>query len=194
MSGEESEDRDAALMRQAAAGDAGAFSEIVGRHESAVFRFARALAGNEGAAEDALQETFLAAWRGAGSFRGESSVRSWLLTIARNAVHRQHRRRVDEPQQMESLSALGAAAGWGTDDEDPERIALRQESRELLLRAFARLTAADREILALRDGEQLSGEETAAALGLSVAAMKGRLHRARLRLAAGVREAYANAR
>lgn len=194
MSGEDSEDRDAALIRLAAGGDAGAFSEIVGRHEAAVFRFARALAANQGAAEDALQETFLAAWRGAESFRGESSVRSWLLTIARNAVHRQYRRRVDEPKEMESLSALGSAAGWGMDDEDPERIALRQESRELLMRAFARLTAADREVLALRDGEQLSGEETAAALGLSVAAMKTRLHRARLRLAAGVKEAYANAR
>lgn len=192
MRGEESEDRDTALMRRAAAGDGAAFAEVVDRHQAGVFRFARVLAGDDAFAEDALQETFLAAWRGAASFREEASVRSWLFSIARNAVYRQHRRHVDEPEAMESLSDLGAAAGWGS-DEDPERIALRHESRQLLMDALAQLSAGDREILAMRDGEELTGEETAALLGLTVTAMKTRLHRARLRLAAKVREAYANA-
>jgi RNA polymerase sigma-70 factor (ECF subfamily) len=65
---------------------------------------------------------------------------------------------------------------------------VRLEEREWLARALARLSQADREVLILRDLEGLSGEETAAALGVTVRAMKSRLHRARLRLAAQLRE------
>ncbi len=73
------------------------------RHEAAVFRFARAISPDEAAAEDALQEAFLGAWRGARTFRGDASVRNWLLTIVRNAIDRQHRKRVDEPEDIEPL-------------------------------------------------------------------------------------------
>ena len=183
------EQSDAELIRLSAAGDRAAFAEVVARHEAAVFRFARAIASNESSAEDALQEAFLGAWRGAATFRGESSLRSWLFAIARNAVLRQHRRRVDEPDAVESLDELGAAAGWG-DPENPETIALRHESRELLMQAMAALNTADREILLLRDIEGLSGQQTAEILGLAIPAMKTRLHRARLRLAGNVRRAY----
>ncbi|MGZ8711127.1 MAG: RNA polymerase sigma factor, partial [Thermoanaerobaculia bacterium] len=114
MSAPEPEDRDAELIARSAAGDRDAVPEVVARHGAHVFRFARAIASDETAAEDALQETFLAAWRGAASFRGETSVRSWLLTIARHAVYRQHRRRSGEPEELEPLPDLGYAAGWGS--------------------------------------------------------------------------------
>lgn len=72
--------------------------------------------------------------------------------------------------------------------------ALRKESREVFERVLEQLDASDREILLLRDVEGLSGEEVAAILGITIAAMKTRLHRARLRLASKVREAYEPAR
>ena len=137
-----------------------------------------------------MQDAFLGAWRGAKSFRAESSVRNWLIRIVRNAVYRQHRRRTDEPVDTETLSDLGAAAGWG---DDPEAAVLGRESREVLMRAMDQLGSADREILLLREIEDLPGAEVASILGLSLAAMKTRLHRARLRLAARVRSVYEHA-
>lgn len=187
MPGEEAVDLD--LLRRAAAGDRAAFDEFVERHQAAVYRFTRSLAGERPDAEDALQETFLAAWRGAATFRGEASVRTWLLTIARHAVSRQRRRRVDEPQRHEPLSDLGVAAGWGS--ETPEASAIRRETRQRLQDALQRLLPGDREVLLLRDVEGLPGDETATVLGVTLPAMKTRLHRARLRLAAVMRESHA---
>jgi RNA polymerase sigma-70 factor (ECF subfamily) len=138
-------------------------------------------------AEDALQEAFIAAWRSAADFTGTDSARGWILTIARNALHRRYRRRVGEPETFEPLDGLGAAAGWGA-EEPPDVLLERLEDRERLRRALDALPAPDREVLILRDLEELSGEETARMLGLSLQAMKSRLHRARLRLAARVRE------
>jgi len=189
MSGEAAEDRDAELIRRSAEGDRLAFGELVSLHQAAVFRFARSIARTDADAEDALQETFLSAWRSAGSFRGEATVRTWFLTIARNAVLRLHRRRVDEPERMEPLQELGVAAGWG----DPETLALQSESRQVIARALDELSVDDREIVVLRDLEGLSGEEVSNILGIGLAAMKTRLHRARLRLAAKVRTAYESA-
>ncbi len=185
---DEDANRDTELMQRAAVGDRTAFDELVGRHGPSMFRFARAIAASEPAAEDALQDAFLGAWRGAATFRAQSSVRNWLLTIVRNAVYRQHRRRVDDPEETESLSELGVAAGWG--DENPESLAMQRESHDALTNAMEQLAAADREILLLRDIESLPGAEVAAILGVPIAAMKTRLHRARLRLAAKVREVY----
>jgi RNA polymerase sigma-70 factor (ECF subfamily) len=193
MPGETENNRDAELMHRAAAGDRAAFDELVVRHAPAMFRFARVITSNDSGAEDALQDAFLGAWRGAGTFRGDASVRNWLLTIVRNAVFRQHRRPVDQPEDMQSLSDLGVAAGWG-DNEDPEVIALRRESRAVLMDAMDHLSASDREILLLREVESLPGKDVATILGLALPAMKTRLHRARLRLASRVKEAYEQTR
>lgn len=76
------EESDAELIRLTAARDHDAFSALVSRHGAAVFRFARLIAANQSAAEDALQETFLAAWRASGSFQEDTRVRNWLLSIA----------------------------------------------------------------------------------------------------------------
>ena len=168
------------------------FDDLVQEHQAAVFRFTRSIAADDAAAEDALQETFLAAWRSADDFRGDGSVRAWLFAIARNAVMRQHRRRVDEPKETDSLSDLGDAAGWGSED-DPEHEMIESEQRTMFERAMQRLSGADREILLLRDIEGVSGEEAASIVGVPLATMKTRLHRARLRLAANVRNEYARA-
>jgi len=179
---------DLTLLRRAGAGDGDAFERLVTRHQAPVHRFARTLTDDEAAAEDALQETFVAAWRGAAAFRGDASVRSWLFTIARNAVHRQFRRPAGAPapEDVEPLDELGVRAGWGTSD--PEAGAIRRQRRDSVARALEALHTDDRRVIILRDLEQLSGEEAAAVLGLSLPALKSRLHRARLRFAARLRE------
>jgi RNA polymerase sigma-70 factor (ECF subfamily) len=176
---------DVELLHRAAAGDDVAFAHFVTRHQAGVWRRAQALTGVDADAEDVLQETFLHAWRGAATFRG-GSARAWLLTIASHAWQRMDRRgrRETATDDMETLESLGLKAGWGTDP----RLADRAEAVEA---ALARLTADDQRILTLRDMEGLSGEETAALLGLSLQATKSRLHRARLRLAAAWKEVTA---
>lgn len=152
-----------------------------------MFRYLRSLAGHDADAEDALQEAFLAAWRGAAGFRGDGAARGWMLAIARHGLVRHRRRRAGEPPDFASLEDLGGEAGWGT--ETPADHLARLEDAERLGAALASLPPADREILVLRELEELPGEEVATMLGLSLPAMKSRLHRARLRLAAAVREA-----
>ena len=175
--------QDPECLSQAALGDAKAFEAFVVRHREAVWRFVRSLTRDVSLAEDVLQETFLSAWRNAASFRGEDSALGWLLSIARNAVYRQHRGRAGEPEQIESLAELGEAAGWGSDPDPLGALVVKDE----VDRALARLRVEDREILLLRDLEGLTNEECARLLGLGLPALKSRLHRARLRFVAHLR-------
>lgn len=178
---------DADRLSRAASGDGAAFEALVQAHQAAVYRFLMAQAESPQDAEDALQETFLAAWRAAASFRGAGSARGWLLSIARNALARLHRRRVGQPGQFESIDDLGCQAGWGAipaDDTLLEGLA----RRDLVERALARVPLAEREVVILRDVEGIPGEEVARITGVSLPAMKSRLHRGRLRLAAALEE------
>lgn len=176
---------DLALVGRSAQGDREAFDTLVTRHQASVFRLARYLIGNKDEAEDVLQQTFLSAWQGARGFRGESSIRTWLLTIARNAALTRRKQAAREPIDETPLEDLGIRAGWG--GPDPEQLAAAAEQRDRLAAALAALVPEEREILTLRDLEGLAGDEVATMLGLSLAAMKSRLHRARLSLAAAVR-------
>jgi RNA polymerase sigma-70 factor (ECF subfamily) len=172
-------DSDEALLQGAGRGERAAFEQLVVRHGDALYHFATRTCGSVLEAEDAVQDGLLAAWRGAATFRGESSARTWLFQVVVHACRRRHRRRAGEPERhdpMEQAEAL-AAPGPGAD----ERVAAGQV-REAMERALAALPEEAREVLLLRDVEGLSGEEAAAALGLGLAAMKSRLHRARLEL------------
>lgn len=185
----EEDTRDLAL---AAGGDRVAFERFVARHAPAVMRLLLAIARSPEDAEDALQETFVSAWRSAGRFEGRGSARGWILAIARNAMRKLYRKRAAEPDEEASLEALdldalGLAAGWGRDESERAREAL--ESRDALEAALARLSPAEREVIVLRDLEGLDGESTARILGITLEATKSRLHRARLRLAALLQEA-----
>lgn len=172
-------------MARAAAGDRGAFSDIVRRHQRAVLGFLRWASATPAAAEDALQDTFVAAWRHAGDLRGVA-VRPWLLTIARRALARGQRRRAGEPPDTDPLSALGERAGWGS--EDPEAIVAAAEQRAVLEAALQRLGDEAREAIALVDLEGLGYVDAAAIAEVALPAFKSRLHRARLELAANLRE------
>ena len=191
MPGEEDELTDEALLARSAEGDRAAFDVLVGRYAASVLRLIRVRVGSPAEAEDVLQQTFLAAWRSAARFRGEARVKTWLFTIARNTAAKARDRAGRAPVADVPLDALGVEAGWGSDD--PETIALAAERRDLLRAAFESLDDDAREVLTLRDLEELPGEETAALLGLSLTAMKSRLHRARLRLAAEVRKEMTDA-
>lgn len=154
------------------------------RHADAVHRLLLSLGATPDDADDVLQDCFVSAWRGAGSFRGTGSARGWLFTIARNGLRRRHRRRAGEPTSHASLEALGADAGWGSEADWFQSFELRDE----LAWALAQLPPEEREVVVLRDLEGLSGEETASALGLSLAGMKSRLHRGRLHLMGALRQ------
>jgi RNA polymerase sigma-70 factor (ECF subfamily) len=177
---------DATLIRRTATGDRAAFERLVRRHQAAILRFARSLARDETDAEQVFQETFLAAWRAAGRFRYDASARTWLLSIARHAIYRRHRRWAEDPAPFDSLRELGKAAGWGIEDQS---FVDRLVDAETLAGALAALSTADREILVLCELEGLSPEDAAGVAGLSEGAARNRLHRARLRLMTKLREA-----
>jgi RNA polymerase sigma-70 factor, ECF subfamily len=182
---------DAELLRHTAAGDRQAFGELVRRHEAAVFRYVQAISDDGDRAADAQQETFIAAWRRAATFRGSGSARPWLLRIARHQAFRQHRRRSGEPRRHVPLEVLARDAGWGA--ATAERVTGLLEARQRVHAGFAALSADDREILLLRDLEEFSGEEVAEMFGISIAAQKSRLHRARLRFMAALHEGDSDA-
>ncbi len=158
------------------------------RHEASVWRTCLALTQTRQAAEEAMQETFVAACAAAGSWRGDGSARSWLLGLARRQAARTWRRRAGEPVATlpldnVPLAQLGALAGWGRRD-DPEAWAVALEDHRRLHAALQRLSADDREVIVLRDLEELTAPEAAAIVGIGAGALKSRLHRARLRLMA----------
>ena len=172
------EPTDEDLVRRCAGGDRGAFERLVARHEAPIYRFAVRACGGEREAEDAVQDGLLAAWRGAATFRGDASARTWLFQVVLNACRRRHRPRAGRGPES-PLEAAGDVAAAESGPED--RVGARQVGRAIDA-ALASLADEAREVLLLRDVEGLSGDETAAALGIGLAAMKSRLHRARLEL------------
>ena len=157
---------------------------FVRAHGPGVLRLARAIVGSAATAEDVYQETFLAAYRALPALREAASARAWLFAIARREAWRSARAEARLVPREEPLVELGLAAGWG--QPTPEDLAVRLESSAHLEAALGQLDAEEREVIALRDGEGLGGLETAELLGLSLSAMKSRLHRARLRLLAAL--------
>ena len=149
----------------------------------------RSLTADDGTAEDALQETFVAIWRSADSFRGEGSARAWIYGLARRQAARTWRRRAGEPTTPVPLHELGAQAGWGR---DPEELTAAIEDADLLHGALDQLSVTDREIIVLHDLEGLSGPEIAEILDITANAARVRLHRARLRLMSVLRQEVAD--
>ncbi len=172
-------------MTQIASGDREAFRSLVTQHRDLVWRAVRYRVTDDAKAEDVVQETFLAVWRGAGSYAGEAPLTAWLRGIARHQAARTWRLHVGEPTQFEDSYDLGGAAGWG--GQDPERAAQSVQDSANVRRSLARLSEHDRVVIELRDLEGLTAPEAAAELNLTVDALKSRLHRARLHLMAELR-------
>ncbi len=170
---------DVELLTRAGGGEREAFEALVGRYEDGMYRFARRLTASEQDAEDALQEALLSAWRNARSYRGAAKVRTWLFQILVNACHRRVRRRAGEPAAFEDLAATRTVPA---DDPSPDTVAAAGELQQTFEKSLGAMAPEAREVVLLRDVEGLSGDEVAGALQISLAAMKSRLHRARLEL------------
>jgi RNA polymerase sigma-70 factor (ECF subfamily) len=169
------------LLEAAKGGDRQALERLLGNHQARVFRFGKKMCGDEDDAQDVLQETLLAAARTLPDFRGASSVSTWLYTIARSFCIKKRRASKFAPAVLESLDQE-AEQGTAVADpgRSPEELAAGQQLQAALDGAIDALEPMYREVLVLRDVEGLPAADVAEALGLSVEAVKSRLHRARM--------------
>ena len=174
------------LVNAARGGDIGSFEKLVKRYDRNVFRIAQHITQNREDAEDVVQDAFLKAYQNLGQFQGQSKFYTWLVRIAVNeALMRLRRRRpermisLDEDVKTEEDSMPREIADWSP---NPEQQYTQAELKDLLGKTIQGLPAGFRMVFVLRDVEGLSTEETAAALELSVPAVKSRLLRARLQL------------
>jgi RNA polymerase sigma-70 factor (ECF subfamily) len=180
---------DAELLAAARQGDAVALEALLVRYQPHLYRFGLRMCGNEEDAGDVAQESLIAMARSLRDFRGDSSVSSWLYTIARRFCIKKRRRSRFAPAREDSLDAPGIdAAGRLADPApSPEQTATSRELQRALARAIDGLEPPQREVLVLRDVEGLSAADVAEVLEISVEAVKSRLHRARV----AVRQALA---
>ncbi len=181
-------ENEATLVAEAKEGNAEAFTVLMNQYERNIFRLALNITSNKEDAEDVLQESFLKAYTHLGRFQGNSRFYTWVVRIAVNESLMKLRKRrsdrqvsLDEKLETEDDNGLPPReiVDWG---DNPEQRYAKTEWQEILAEATQSLEPAFRTVFTLRDVEQLSTEETAEALGLSVPAVKSRLLRARLKL------------
>ena len=177
---------ESAWLAKAREGDLGAFNELVNRYSRKIYRLAKHITQNDEDAEDVLQETFLKAFEHLGDFQGQSKFYTWIVRIAVNESLMRLRKRksdrtvpLDEPLDTGEDTVVRDIAVW---EDNPEQKYSREEIAGILDEAVQSLKPAFRTVFVLRDIEELSTEETAEALGISVPAVKSRLLRARLQL------------
>ena len=179
-------EQDDTLVERVRAGDKAAFEVLMHRYEDRVFRLAVGMMKNREDALDAVQDAFLNVYRKIDTFRGESAFSTWLYKISLNSVYMKLRSR-SRHEQSESLEVLERIldpatilmppSGWSARADNE---LLRKELSLKLREAVDALPEEYRVIFTLREVEELSNQEVADILGLSLAATKTRLHRARL--------------
>ena len=178
--------REQELIGRVQRGENELFYELVKPYERRVYAAALAILRNDADAEDVAQEAMLKALRGIRQFRAEARFSTWLIQITVNeALMRRRRERngimegIDDRRDEDGEYTPRDFADWR---EIPSEALERQEVRQKLAQALASLDRKYREVFVLRDMEQLNIQETAEALGISIAAVKTRLLRARLML------------
>jgi RNA polymerase sigma-70 factor (ECF subfamily) len=176
------DDSDERLLERARGGSAEALERLVERHQARVYRFGMKMCGDPEDAKDVLQDTLLAMARGIRDFRGASSISTWLYTVARSFCVKRRRKSQFAPAVEHSLESEVArdSAALADTARGPEEAVGARRVEQALERAIRTLDPGNREVLLLRDMEGLSAAEVAQVLGLSVQAVKSRLHRARL--------------
>jgi len=177
---------EAQMIASILAGNSQVFHELIRPYERSVYVMALSLLQNEADAEDTAQEAFLKAFRSLASFRAEAKFSTWLISITLNEARRRLRRQstvrmesLDEPAEEGAKVSPALLRDWR---EIPSESLERREVRALLQKAIEELSPIYREVLVLRDIEELSVEETAGALAISISSVKVRLHRARIML------------
>ena len=177
---------EAELIASILAGEREKFHILILPYEAQLFRTAFALVKNQQEAEDVVQDAVLKAYRNLRSFRGDAKFSTWLISItlneARGRLRRESRAAVDSLDQQREDNADFTPAALTDWREIPLAALERQEIRALVQKAVAELPDTYREIVTLRDIEECSVNDTAAVLGISVALVKVRLHRARMLL------------
>jgi RNA polymerase sigma-70 factor (ECF subfamily) len=172
---------DPSLLARARGGDRTALEQLLQEIAPLVQRFGLRMCRHQADAEDVLQDTLLAVVHHLGEFEGRSSLASWVFMLARTACARRRRGAKNRPHLPEEAAGDRPALG-----SDPEAAADQGELRAALEQALQALPEDQREVLLLRDMEGLSAAEAAESVGISVEALKSRLHRAR----AGLRKAF----
>lgn len=175
---------DAELAARAARGDIDAFQQIMRKHNRLLFRTGRSILKNDEETQDALQEAYLRAWRSLPAFRAEARLSTWLVRIVVNeALGRLRRGAGAQVVPLDAAMDLCAAQGetWmhADADEQPERVAMRGETRRLIEAGIDALPEAFRTVFVLRAVEDMSIEEVAAALAIPEATVRSRFFRAR---------------
>ncbi|MBI4735463.1 MAG: sigma-70 family RNA polymerase sigma factor [candidate division NC10 bacterium] len=181
---------DLTLVERLRSGDAASLEPLVERYASRVYRLAYGITRNEADAEEVVQDVFLTVFRKIHTFEGRAALGSWIYRVTTNAALIKRRgQRTEREVSLESQLPAFLPDGHRAGDRDflladwsqtPEADLLSRETRAILDRAIDALPAQYRAVLVLRDVEGLSSEEVAEAVGDSVAAVKSRLHRARL--------------
>src|SRR4051794_13409665 len=170
---------DEQMVEQALSGDPEAFGEIVRRWERRIFALAYGMLGREEDARDATQETFLAAFRNLRGFRGEAKVSSWLHRIAVNqCITKQRRARVRAETALEDETERDAASFAVAAHESPARRAESRERTEAVRRAVSALPAELRQVIVMKEFEEMTFQEMAEALELPLSTVKSRLYTA----------------
>src|SRR5215468_475418 len=190
------EDRaEPALIARLQAADLRAFEELVTHFERPVFSLCFRLLGDAEEARDAAQETFMRVYKGLGSFRGESGLKTWIYRIAINQAMNQQRwwrrRHKDETVSLElsraeSESTVGSLLPCGTPT--PEQQAISNEREGRIMKALGEIKQEYRVALVLREIEELSYEEIAMTLSISIGTVKSRIARGRDELRRRIRD------
>ncbi|MCT9932732.1 RNA polymerase sigma factor [Planotetraspora sp. A-T 1434] len=162
---------EAHLLARIAGGDAGALTQLHERYSGPLFVFLYRLSGDRGTAEEILQDTLLAVWRSAATYRSRSSVSTWLFGVARRQAHNRLRG-APPPTAAEPSDGADLRAG-------PEELAL---GGDRVRRALVRLPLPQREVVVLAFLGDLSHQEIAEVLDIPVGTVKSRLHHARATL------------
>jgi RNA polymerase sigma-70 factor (ECF subfamily) len=172
------------LIEKAKAGDTRAFDVLVKRHESKIYNLLLGITGSRTAADDLFQESFLTAWRKIRSFRGDSSLSTWLYRIAVNTALMKKRKKgrvntvsIDAPIVLDGKDVKREFQ----DDWSKSPLASMEntELKERVSKAIGALPEKYKAVLIMRDMEGLSNEEVKKVLNISLPSVKSRLHRAR---------------
>jgi len=179
---------DESLLAAGRQGDARALEALLERHQGQVYRFGMKMCRDPEDAKDVLQDTLLAMARSVRDFRGQSSLSTWLYSIARRFCMRKQQRNKQAQERERSLESGARTESEGLADpaEAPDDTLAGKQVERALDEAIAGLDPMYREVLLLRDVEGLTAAEVAEVLGLTVQAVKSRLHRARLSVRARV--------
>ena len=174
---------DVSLAGRVAAGDEGAMRQLMRRHNQTMFRAARAILRDDHEAEDAVQDAYLRAFKAMDTFRADAKLSTWLTRIVVNESLQRLRKLKRSAEVITMDGETVEAAAERPDDagnaRGPETEAVRGEARRIIESRIDRLPDAFRAVFVLRAVEEMSVEETAAALGIPEATVRTRFFRAR---------------